>query len=268
MSSPPLPRSSVPASASPSLPRVYDIFAGDDGPLPHQVSSSSEDDNASEDNAIPNWLRHLDATLPLEPIRDWSLCWNEAERRAAGFKGLDFFLMSHRPPTDVSQTAFPNEAARRGLPSSRAATRVYYDSQTERIHGAVRFGTCAEGSPTLAHGGCVATVWDEVLNIFNLKQRVPRFTASLNVDYRAPTPLCKVHRVEAWIEEGVADGRKLVSAGRMYDGSTGKLLSEARAVWVSAPEAAYEADEPETKSARVLKHLFTHPPHGPPIAKL
>ena len=232
------------------------------------------------DRGHPPWLTALDNALPTVPIRDWSLCWDPRQRSAAGFRGADFFLMPHLPPASHSG----EEAHSHGTPASRAAVRVYHDAPANRVHAAVRFGTCAEGSPGLAHGGCVATVWDEVLNVFNLLQRVPRFTASLHVDYRAPTPLCETHRVEAWVEEGNADGRKLVTRGRMLDGATGQLLSEARAVWVAVPEAASAADgkdsgggvsaaattEPHSpdRTGAVLSHLFTHPPTGPPIEPL
>jgi acyl-coenzyme A thioesterase PaaI-like protein len=59
----------------------------------------------------------------------------------------------------------------------------------ERVIASARFGPAYEGPPGCVHGGYVAAAFDEVLGLAQMIGGRPGMTGTLEVRYRAPTPL-------------------------------------------------------------------------------
>jgi acyl-coenzyme A thioesterase PaaI-like protein len=59
----------------------------------------------------------------------------------------------------------------------------------DRVIASARFGPAYEGPPGCVHGGYVAAAFDEVLGLAQMIGGRPGMTGTLEVRYRAPTPL-------------------------------------------------------------------------------
>ena len=93
------------------------------------------------------------------------------------------------------------------------------------------------GGPGRAHGGVIATLFDEALGRANTAAGLYGMTVALEVRFRAGAPLDAPLRVTARCDR--VDGRKRFSSGELWDGDT--LVAEATAVYVTEtppPEAS------------------------------
>jgi hypothetical protein len=85
-----------------------------------------------------------------------------------------------------------------------------------------------EGPPHGVHGGIVAAMFDEVLGAVMGLAPPPGVTATLEVRYRAVTPLEEPLRFESWVESD--RGRRLTARATCH--ADGKLTAEAHGVFV------------------------------------
>ncbi len=92
----------------------------------------------------------------------------------------------------------------------------------------VVLGPAHEGLPGRAHGGIVASLFDEVMGFALWMDVIPAYTAWLRVDYRAPVPLGQPLDLRATVTG--RDGRKLFLTGTAStDGTT---VADAEALFV------------------------------------
>jgi acyl-coenzyme A thioesterase PaaI-like protein len=101
---------------------------------------------------------------------------------------------------------------------------------TKRAEALVTYDSAHEGAPGFVHGGFIAAYFDEMLGV--VQRDTLRMTVSLEMRYRAPTPLHREVRYTSWLER--VDGRKAFVAGALHEGD--RLCAEASAVFV-APRA-------------------------------
>ena len=100
----------------------------------------------------------------------------------------------------------------------------------------VVLGPGHEGPPGRAHGGMVASLFDEVMGFALWMEARPAFTAWLRVDYRAPTPLAEPIELRASVTS--RDGRKVfVGATATHDG---QVVAEAEGLFVIPREYALD----------------------------
>ncbi|HJP64743.1 MAG TPA: PaaI family thioesterase [Actinomycetota bacterium] len=103
--------------------------------------------------------------------------------------------------------------------------------------GYANLGPQYEGPPGYAHGGVVASVFDQLLGLANVVAGNPGMTGTLTIKYRSPTPLrtdlefeCRNVRV---------DGRKSFTVGTCT--ANGVVTAEAEGVFIAI--GAAKADE-------------------------
>lgn len=102
-------------------------------------------------------------------------------------------------------------------------------SAPKSLVGTVRFSAFHLGWGGATHGGVLSLMFDDVLGRFAVREyRRSVRTASLQVTYRALTPLHTDLQVNAW--EASAEERRVVIRADLRDGD--KLLAEAEARYV------------------------------------
>jgi len=109
---------------------------------------------------------------------------------------------------------------------------IHFEVHGTELHGEHRFDAPWCGPPTAVHGGVIALVFDELLGSTNVVNEVGGFTGTLEVKYRALTPLGEVIRFRGWIDR--REGRKTWTKGTMHHGAL--LCAEAEGVFI-APDA-------------------------------
>jgi hypothetical protein len=97
----------------------------------------------------------------------------------------------------------------------------------DRALGSVAFPVLYEGPPGLVHGGCLALVFDQIIQHHNCEVGQAGKTVSLEVRYSAPTPLLTDLRFEI---ERRLDGRRIESTARLFAGDTLCATATLRAV--------------------------------------
>ena len=102
-------------------------------------------------------------------------------------------------------------------------------TEGNRVFGAAEFGVRYEGPPGCLHGGFVAAAFDEVLGFAQSLTRNPGMTGTLTVRYKAPTPLMRELRFEAWIDH--VEGRKIFAKATLHAGTL--LTAEAEGIFIS-----------------------------------
>lgn len=102
------------------------------------------------------------------------------------------------------------------------------------VRGTVHFGLAHVGPPYRAHGGVVASVFDQVLGVATIAAGSPGMTGSMTVKYRRATPLHEDLRIEAACTGG--EGRTSHARGFIYD-AEGRVTAEAEAMFIQPREA-------------------------------
>jgi acyl-coenzyme A thioesterase PaaI-like protein len=97
-----------------------------------------------------------------------------------------------------------------------------------RALGTVSFGTPYEGPPGCVHGAVIAATFDQMLNVANLLDGATGPTARLELRFRAPTPLHRPLRFEAWVER--REARKIHSRGQLI--ADGAVTVEAEGLFI------------------------------------
>lgn len=87
------------------------------------------------------------------------------------------------------------------------------------------------GGPGRAHGGVVATLFDEALGRANVAAGLSGMTVALEVRFRAGTPLGVPLQITARCDR--AEGRKRFCSGELWAGD--RRVAEATAVYVTEP---------------------------------
>jgi len=93
----------------------------------------------------------------------------------------------------------------------------------------VTLGAAFEGAPGRAHGGVVAAIFDDVLGAILSVLGTPAFTATLRVDYLAPTPMGVELEFRARLRE--RDGRKLWIEGEALH--AGERIATAEGLFIA-----------------------------------
>lgn len=88
----------------------------------------------------------------------------------------------------------------------------------DETHGTVKCTWAFEGPPGHVHGGWVAAIFDHFMGVAHMRCGKPGMTKSLEVTYKAPTPLNKELTLIAR-QEAVSERRTKVEA-EMFDGDT------------------------------------------------
>lgn len=97
------------------------------------------------------------------------------------------------------------------------------------VVGQVRFGQAYEGPPGHVHGGFIAASFDEVLGYTQSLTGSPGMTGTLQVVYRAPTPLHVELRFEGRVDR--VEGRKIFTTATLH--ADGRLCAEASGIFIS-----------------------------------
>lgn len=105
------------------------------------------------------------------------------------------------------------------------------------VEGRMRFGPAHQGAPGLLHGGVITAVFDEVLGLAQAGSG--RMTATLQVDFLAPTPLGADLRFTAGVAS--VEGRKARVRGEVTHQSV--TCARAEALFI-APRRPDEGGSP------------------------
>jgi acyl-coenzyme A thioesterase PaaI-like protein len=88
-----------------------------------------------------------------------------------------------------------------------------------------------QGAPGIAHGGLIATAFDEALGALQVLFRERAVTASLQTDYRLPIPVGTLLHLACRVDR--REGRKLWTSGDAHvDGPAGPIVAQATALFV------------------------------------
>jgi acyl-coenzyme A thioesterase PaaI-like protein len=90
-----------------------------------------------------------------------------------------------------------------------------------------------QGWESVAHGGIVTTLLDEVMAWSVIGRDTWGVTARLSISFRKPVPIGRPIRAEGWVVE---DRRRMFrTAGRVIDPASGEVLAEGEGTFVAAP---------------------------------
>jgi acyl-CoA thioesterase FadM len=95
-----------------------------------------------------------------------------------------------------------------------------------------------EGSKGVAHGGWIASVFDEVVGRLPEMYGHPSVTAEMTVTYLRPVPIGRQLVVRSW--RNSCEGRKWSLEGSMVIASTGVELARAHGLWVERKPDHFE----------------------------
>ncbi len=93
-----------------------------------------------------------------------------------------------------------------------APLRVW--AEGDGVRGEVRFGSAYEGPPGHVHGGHVAALFDDFLACVQALSGTRGFTGTLEIRFRAPTPLHTNLRLEGRFDQ--KEGRKILTRGAIF----------------------------------------------------
>ena len=113
------------------------------------------------------------------------------------------------------------------------APQLHTVRTADGVAGTVVLGPAYEGGPGLAHGGILSLLFDHAMGQALFVAGHSAMTVSLEVRYRAPTPLGVPLAVSATVDG--RDGRKLFVAAQVA--VEGKVTAEARGVFVQLTSA-------------------------------
>lgn len=114
------------------------------------------------------------------------------------------------------------------------------------VEGEVAFGSAYEGPPGCVHGGFIAATFDELLGATQSLSGAPGMTSRLIVNFRKPTPLHTLLKLEGRITS--IDGRKITANGELRSGDT--LCAEAEGLFISIDSSVFAALMQERERAR------------------
>jgi uncharacterized protein (TIGR00369 family) len=90
-----------------------------------------------------------------------------------------------------------------------------------------------QGWESMAHGGIVATILDEVMAWAVIGKGTWGVTARLNLSFRKPIETGRPIRAEGWVVE---DRRRMIrTEGRVLDAASGTVLATGEGTFMAAP---------------------------------
>jgi acyl-coenzyme A thioesterase PaaI-like protein len=122
-----------------------------------------------------------------------------------------------------------------GSANPLAPPMIVHKATEDTLVGRVTFSAAFEGGPGLAHGGCVAAAFDELLGLAQSMTGEAGMTSKLKVRYRSPCPLNRELRMEGKVR--ARQGRRIVTLGTMHAGD--RLVADGEATFIVLEEEAY-----------------------------
>jgi acyl-coenzyme A thioesterase PaaI-like protein len=113
------------------------------------------------------------------------------------------------------------------------APQLHTGPDRDGVSGVVVPGPAYEGGPGLVHGGVLSLLFDHAMGQALFVAGYSAMTVSLEVRYRAPTPLEQPLTVRARLDR--AEGRKLFVAAEVTVG--GRVTADAQGVFVQLTAA-------------------------------
>ena len=169
--------------------------------------------------ALTDLLRtHLDAMADAPPRVRGEMPWRGTDAVAAPADGDQFPDSVFRP---VSGS---------GNPFSVPMTMVR-DGDT--VVSTVTLGAGFEGAPGRSHGGFVSAIFDDLFGSLPMLHHKIAFTASLTVNYVAPSPVFEPVTYRGWVDR--IEGKKIFIEGEAHHGDV--QVSTASALFIDATEA-------------------------------
>jgi acyl-coenzyme A thioesterase PaaI-like protein len=101
------------------------------------------------------------------------------------------------------------------------------------VHAVFEVTRMHQGAPGLAHGGLLATAFDEALGALNWLLLVPAVTARLETDFRSPVPVGSVLHIDAELAGQL--GRKVYARAVGRLGRDGPVALTASALFLQVP---------------------------------
>lgn len=89
-----------------------------------------------------------------------------------------------------------------------------------------------EGAPGRSHGGFVSAIFDDLLGSLPMLHHKIAFTASLTIDYVAPSPVFEPVTFRGWVDR--VEGKKIFVLGEAHHGDT--LVTRATGLFIDATE--------------------------------
>lgn len=120
--------------------------------------------------------------------------------------------------------------------SNPAVPQMALTFDGEAATGVITYDESCVGAPGWAHGGLVATAFDQAMGYRLICEGLPVVTGQLTVDYLRPTPLGKKVTYRATIAE-VVERRVQMRATAHIDG---KEIGRAKAVFVIIPKGSWK----------------------------
>jgi acyl-coenzyme A thioesterase PaaI-like protein len=133
------------------------------------------------------------------------------------------------PYSPDSSDPFRNPVSLVGGEAHPLAPPVAIEVGSDGARGRFRLGTAYEGAPGLVHGGVLSLVLDHVFGQAALAAGHGGMTLSLEISYRAPTPLHADLVADARVD--TIDGRKVRLVGSIC--ADGQRTVEAKALFYS-----------------------------------
>jgi len=117
--------------------------------------------------------------------------------------------------------------------------RLWYYRRDEdgALIAKVWFGPGAEGPPGHAHGGSMAAVLDEAMGFAAWVEGHPVVAATITINFLRRLPLEKILYAECRVS--LAEGKKVLTEGRIYDPETGTEFCRGEGTFVKQPMESF-----------------------------
>lgn len=157
---------------------------------------------------------------------------DEVEAAAATVEALAAELAGHPQAAHVHDSPYHPMSIVGGT-AHPIAPQLHTTPDGHGVSGTVVLGPAYEGGPGLVHGGVLSLLFDHAMGQALFVAGHSAMTVSLEVGYRAPTPLEQPLAVRAWLDR--SEGRKLFVAAEIA--VAGRVTAEAQGVFVQLTAA-------------------------------
>lgn len=141
--------------------------------------------------------------------------------------------------------------------SNRINTSFYFDKDSKNGYLEVIFGDLCIGPPGFAHGGAIASVFDEAMGATAWLNAHKVMTAKLEVNYLKPVPLNK--KILGEFSIGNFQGRNVKIGGRLVSEDEGTLFASANGIFVVVDLKKFENQLNQDASFKKFgKYLENH----------
>ncbi|MDW7679168.1 MAG: PaaI family thioesterase [bacterium] len=135
-------------------------------------------------------------------------------------------------PMDVYKRSFVS-----GDQQDSIKVEYYFNRENSHFYAKVLFGNGAEGPPNHAHGGAIASVFDEAMGAVAWLNSFPAMTVRLAVDFHKPVKLESEVLVETWVDQ--LSGKKVWVKGKMT-GIDKTVYAESEGVFVMQTKERFQ----------------------------